>query len=130
MRSANIARLILGILGILSLCSVLVSELHRLQSKNEQLNLELSVLQSRLKAFTRTVGSTRMIVNLPTNSNNRSSDIDTDHQYYLPPLESILDEEGNVIGSPQALLQFAVIGFGKCGTSSRKLSVRSVVCFC
>lgn len=38
--------------------------------------------------------------------------------YRLPPLESILSENGTVIGNPQSLLHFATIGFGKCGTTS------------
>lgn len=36
----------------------------------------------------------------------------------LPPLDSIIDENMNIIGDPQPLLDFAIIGFGKCGTST------------
>jgi len=35
-----------------------------------------------------------------------------------PPLDSILDKNGRVIGDPGFLLDVAVIGFGKCGTST------------
>lgn len=35
-----------------------------------------------------------------------------------PPLDSILDENGKVVGDPGFLLDVAVIGFGKCGTSA------------
>lgn len=36
----------------------------------------------------------------------------------LPPLESIIDDDDTIIGSPQVLLDFAIIGMGKCGTST------------
>ena len=38
----------------------------------------------------------------------------------LPPaLSSFIDEQsGNVTGDPQILLQYAIVGFGKCGTTS------------
>jgi hypothetical protein len=36
----------------------------------------------------------------------------------LPPLDSIIDKNMNIIGDPQPLLDFAIIGFGKCGTST------------
>jgi hypothetical protein len=36
----------------------------------------------------------------------------------LPPLESIIDKDMNIIGDPQPFLDFAIIGFGKCGTST------------
>ena len=32
-----------------------------------------------------------------------------------PPLDAIVDKEGNITGNPQFLLDFAVIGFEKCG---------------
>jgi hypothetical protein len=38
--------------------------------------------------------------------------------YTLPPLRSILAENNTIVGDPQILLHFAVIGFGKCGTTS------------
>lgn len=36
-------------------------------------------------------------------------------KHSLPPLESIIDQHGNITGDPQILLDFAIIGFGKCG---------------
>jgi hypothetical protein len=36
---------------------------------------------------------------------------------HLPPLSTLLDSYGNVTGDVQSLLQFAIIGFGKCGRS-------------
>lgn len=39
--------------------------------------------------------------------------------YTRPDLDSIIDPETNkIIGDPQFLLDFAVVGFGKCGTST------------
>jgi hypothetical protein len=39
-----------------------------------------------------------------------------------PPLRSIFDKkEGKIIGDPQFLLDFAIIGHGKCGTTSLQL---------
>ena len=35
-----------------------------------------------------------------------------------PPLDAILDDQDNIIGDPGFLLDVAVIGFGKCGTST------------
>jgi len=42
----------------------------------------------------------------------------TTTRYRLPPYETIVDEHGDVVGSPQILLQFAIVGFGKCGTTT------------
>jgi hypothetical protein len=36
----------------------------------------------------------------------------------LPPLDSIVDQNLTIIGDPQPVLDFAIIGFGKCGTST------------
>ena len=36
----------------------------------------------------------------------------------LPPLESIVDRDGNVVGDPQHLLDWSIVGFGKCGTTT------------
>ena len=35
-----------------------------------------------------------------------------------PPYDTIVDSFGNITGDPSALIHFAVIGFGKCGTTS------------
>jgi hypothetical protein len=35
-----------------------------------------------------------------------------------PPFDTVVDEYGNVTGNVEDLLHFAVIGFGKCGTTS------------
>jgi H+/Cl- antiporter ClcA len=35
-----------------------------------------------------------------------------------PPLESVVDGDGSIVGDPGFLLDFAVLGFGKCGTST------------
>ena len=44
--------------------------------------------------------------------------------YALPPLESILNETGHIVGDPQILLQFAIIGFGKSGTTTLMMWLR------
>lgn len=38
--------------------------------------------------------------------------------FSLPPLHTILAPNGTIIGDPQVLLHYAIIGFGKCGTTS------------
>ena len=46
---------------------------------------------------------------------------DTSHHPvgYRPPISSVLDTQNNtLIGDAQSLIQFAVIGFGKCGTTT------------
>jgi hypothetical protein len=54
-------------------------------------------------------------VPLPPSSNEEQ----LPHQYTHPvPLESILDENNTVIGDPGWLLDFGIIGYGKCGTST------------
>jgi hypothetical protein len=35
-----------------------------------------------------------------------------------PPFETVVDDSGNITGNTENLLHFAVIGFGKCGTTS------------
>jgi hypothetical protein len=39
-------------------------------------------------------------------------------KHSLPPLDSVIDENMTIIGDPQPFLDFAIIGFGKCGTST------------
>jgi hypothetical protein len=39
-------------------------------------------------------------------------------KHSIPSLDSIIDENMTLIGDPQPLLDFAIIGFGKCGTST------------
>ena len=38
--------------------------------------------------------------------------------YTLPPLETLVTENGTIVGDIQILLHFAIVGFGKCGTTS------------
>ena len=57
--------------------------------------------EKRLSAFERIMAKNKALAN-----------------YTRPPLETIIDKYGNVTGDPQFLLDFAIIGFGKCGTSS------------
>jgi hypothetical protein len=35
-----------------------------------------------------------------------------------PPLDTIIDDENNIVGDPDWLLDFAIMGYGKCGTST------------
>ena len=43
---------------------------------------------------------------------------DEANNYTLPPLDTLIDKDLNIIGDVQSALQFAIIGFGKCGTST------------
>lgn len=56
------------------------------------------------------------------------SGVDTkDNNPNLPPLASLIDSQGNVTGDVQFLLDFAIVGFGKCGTYRVACSVGRVV---
>ena len=35
-----------------------------------------------------------------------------------PPLDTIIDDDNEIIGDPEWLLDFAILGYGKCGTST------------
>lgn len=85
-----------------SLSTIFVTEVHRLRMHNERLRKELSALHKSLHSFSKE----SRLRHVASKDNP------------LPPLNTFIDEEGHVIGDPQILLQFAVIGFGKCGTSS------------
>jgi hypothetical protein len=39
-------------------------------------------------------------------------------RHALPPLASILGSKGEIVGDPQPLLQYGIVGFGKCGTTT------------
>lgn len=49
----------------------------------------------------------------------RNSDLSLGHRSHRrPPLDSLIDKDGNITGDVQFLLDFAIVGFGKCGTST------------
>ena len=104
-----LAAQIVGVVLLLaSISTIFVTELHRIRSHRHQLGQELSLMYESLSSFSNTMRFTNRV----------DAASSTDHPLALPPLETIIDEDGNVIGNPQVLLQFSVIGFGKCGTSS------------
>lgn len=53
------------------------------------------------------------------NSNNNLNH-NNNRPALVPPLSSLLDQHGNVTGNVQFLLDFAIVGFGKCGTTNKK----------
>jgi hypothetical protein len=93
-----------------SLATVLLTDKYRLQWQRQQTVSEVSVFHESLSSFSK-----------PSKNELSLNSTSERQKYALPPLNSIIDEDGNIIGSPQVLLQFAVIGFGKCGTSSLML---------
>ena len=55
----------------------------------------------------------------PPTTSSAGENIPNGEVFQRPPLDSILDDENdNIIGDPGFLLDVAVIGFGKCGTST------------
>jgi hypothetical protein len=50
-----------------------------------------------------------------------------DNNPNLPPLASLIDSQGNVTGDVQFLLDFAIVGFGKCGAYPACLFCRTSV---
>jgi hypothetical protein len=41
-----------------------------------------------------------------------------DYSMNRPPLDTIIDDDNKIIGDPEWLLDFAILGYGKCGTST------------
>jgi len=69
----------------------------------------------------------RFLLSVPQEAPQRHLDIQNRTQYFameearhysLPPLDALLDADGKIIGDPQVLLQFSIVGFGKCGTTT------------
>jgi hypothetical protein len=51
----------------------------------------------------------------PRRTFSRPSGVDAEDNPNLPPLASLFDSQGSVTGDVQFLLDFAIVGFGKCG---------------
>jgi hypothetical protein len=47
-----------------------------------------------------------------------------DYNATRPPLDTIIDEKDRIIGDPGWLLDFAILGYGKCGTSTMMFWLR------
>ncbi|GKY98030.1 hypothetical protein MPSEU_000761100 [Mayamaea pseudoterrestris] len=104
---ARILHVTLRLAGVLlllaSLSCIFVTEIHRQRLHRQQLEQEISSLQTMLSNFKSLIAYNETLLKGP---------------YALPPLSTILNDDGSVVGNPQILLQFAIVGFGKCGTSS------------
>jgi hypothetical protein len=52
---------------------------------------------------------------VPDISQESNNDVPVDNR---PPLDTIIDDNDQIIGDPEWLLDFAILGYGKCGTST------------
>ena len=92
-----------------------IDELTTISAVSSQ-SLREEIAQRR--AASASVTSDKLDTNMEKRVVSKQKSPEIDYSMNRPPLDTIISEDNEIIGDPEWLLDFAILGYGKCGTST------------